>query len=333
MSPVRWGVLSTGNIAREMVEAARRSEAARFVAVASRGGERARQFADDLDLELAFASYQALLECDGVDAVYVALPISMHAEWTIKALEAGKHVLCEKPFVVSPEDARRAFAAAADARRVCAEALMYRYHPQTRLAQRLVEKGSIGALTCIRSALSTTVPADDIRHNRALGGGAYLDLGCYCLSASRLFGGNPQRLYAEAVRDANGVDTRMAVTMRLGHDVLAQFDVGLDLPRRDELELIGTGGRIVVPDPWLCRGATIALHHDGSTERLPVDPEEAYALAHDAYDVYRVELDTVSAAIAGGAGLPFGAADAIDQAAALQALARSSEIAAPVVLS
>jgi predicted dehydrogenase len=316
-----------------MVEAARRSEAARFVAVASRGGDRARRFADDLDLELAFASYQALLECDGVDAVYVALPISMHAEWTIKALEAGKHVLCEKPFVVGPEDARRAFDAAADARRVCAEALMYRYHPQTRLAQRLVEEGSIGALTCIRSALSTTVPADDIRRDRALGGGAYLDLGCYCLSASRLFGGNPRRLYAEAVGDADGVDTRMAVTMRLGHDVLAQFDVGLDLPRRDELELIGTGGRIVVPDPWLCRGATIELHRADGTERLPVDPEGAYALAHDASDVYRVELDTVSGAIASGAGLPFGAADAIDQAAALQALARSSEIAAPVVLS
>jgi len=188
MSPVRWGVLSTGNIAREMVEAARRSEAARFVAVASRGDDRARRFADDVGLELAFASYQALLECDGVDAVYVALPISMHIEWTVRALRAGRHVLCEKPFAVSPEDARQAFDAAADARRVCAEGLMYRYHPQTRLAQRLVEQGSI-------------------------------------------------------------------------------------------------------------------------------------------------ELETVSGAIAGGARLPFGPADAIDQAAALQALARSGETAAPVVLS
>jgi xylose dehydrogenase (NAD/NADP) len=175
--------------------------------------------------------------------------------------------------------------------------------------------------------------ADDIRRDRALGGGAYLDLGCYCMSASRLFGGNPQRLYAEAVRDANGVDTRLAATMRLGHEVLAQFDVGLDLPRRDELELIGTEGRIVVPDPWICRGETIELHRDGGTERLPTDPEGAYALARDDRDVYRIELETVSEAIASGAGLPFGPADAIDQATALQALARSSEIAAPVVLS
>lgn len=333
MSPVRWGVVSTGNIARVVVEAAKRSEAARFVAVASRDGDRARRFAEDLGLEMAFASYQDLLECDGVDAVYVALPISMHIEWTVRALRAGKHVLCEKPFALSPADARRAADAAEDARRVCAEGLMYRYHPQTRLAQRLVGQGSIGTLTGIRSALSTTVPADDIRRDRALGGGAYLDLGCYCVSAARLFGGNPLRLYAEAVRDANGVDTRLAATMRLRHDVLAQFDLGLDLPRRDELELIGTGGRIVVPDPWLCRGEAIELHRDGHTELVPSDPDGAYALAHDDHDVYRIELDTVSGAIAGGAGLSFGAADAIDQATALQALARSSEAAAPVVLS
>jgi len=333
MSPVRWGVLSTGSIARTVVEAAGRSEATRFTAVASRDEGRARRFAGELGLELAFGSYQALFECDGVDAVYVALPISMHIEWTIRALEAGKHVLCEKPFALSPGDARRAFDAAEGARRVCAEGLMYRYHPQTRLAQRLVGQGAIGTLACIRSALSTTVPADDIRRDRALGGGAYLDLGCYCMSAARLFGGNPQRLYAEAVRDANGVDVRLAATLRLGHGVLAQFDLGLDLPRRDELELIGTGGRIVVPDPWLCRGGTIELHRDGSTERLPVDPDGAYALAHDDYDVYRIELDTVSGAIAGGTGLPFGSADAIDQAGALQALIRSSEIAAPVLLS
>jgi predicted dehydrogenase len=184
----------------------------------------------------------------------------------------------------------------------------------------------------IRSALSVSVPAGDIRRDRALGGGAYLDLGCYCVSAVRLFGGSPERLYAEAVRDPNGVDTRLAATMRLGHDVLALFDVGLDLPRRDELELIGTEGKIVVADPWLCRPGTIELLRDGRTERLPVDPEGAYALAHDDHDVYRIELDTISRAIADGTELPFGRADAIDQARALQALISSSEIAAPVVL-
>jgi D-xylose 1-dehydrogenase (NADP+, D-xylono-1,5-lactone-forming) len=333
VNPVRWGLLSTASIGRLVVEATRRSETTRFVAVASRDGDRAHQFAENLDIEEAFASYEAVLECDRVDAVYLALPNSMHTEWTIKALNAGKHVLCEKPFALSADDACRAFDAAADAGRVCAEGFMYRHHPQTALVRRLVEQGAIGTLKHIRAALSVTVPAGDIRRNRALGGGAGLDLGCYCVSAARLFGGDPQRVYAEAVRNAGGVDARMAATMRLEHDVLAQFEVGLDLPRRDELELMGTDGTIVVRDPWLCRAETIELVRDGHGEQWPVDPEGAYALGHDDYDVYRIELDAISRAIAKGAELPFGRGDAVNQARVLQALFESSEIAAPVDLT
>lgn len=197
----------------------------------------------------------------------------------------------------------------------------------------MVEQGAIGALKHVRTALSVTVPESDIRRNPALGGGAYLDLGCYCVSAARLFGGNPERVYAEVVRDANGVDLRLAATMRLENNVLAQLDVGLELPRRDELELIGTNGKIVVRDPWLCREKTIELYRDGSVDLVPIDPEGAYALAHDDYDVYRIELDGISEAIAKGADLPFGRTDALDQARALQALDESSKRAAPVELA
>jgi predicted dehydrogenase len=326
-------LLSTASIGRLMAEASKRSQAARFVAVASRNGDRARQFAEELGLETAFASYEDLLACDRVNAVYVALPNSMHTEWAIKALKAGKHVLCEKPFALDPADVRQAFDVAAEAGRVCAEGFMYRYHPQTLLTQALVAQGEIGTLKHVRAALSLTVPAGDIRRDRALGGGAYSDLGCYCVSAARLFAGEPQRLYAEAVRDASGIDVRLAATVRFGHDVLAQFDIGMDLPRRDELEIIGSKGTIVVPDPWLCRAEAIELRRDGRLERLPVDPERTYALAHDDYDVYRIELDAVSAAIAAGTALPYGREDAIDQARVLQALIRSAEIAAPVTLS
>ena len=246
MTTVQWGLLSTANIGRLMVTAARRSGTARFVAVASRDGNRSSQFAADLGLEESFASYEALLACDRVDAVYIALPNSMHTEWAIKVLKAGKHVLCEKPFALTAAEVRQAFDAAAEARRVCAEGFMYRYHPQT---------------------------------------------------------------------------------------LLAQLDVGMDLPRRDELELIGSEGTIVVPDPWLCRAEAIELRRDGHHERLPVDPDGTYALAHDDYDVYRIELDAVSVAISGGTELPFGRDDAVDQARVLQALIRSAEIAAPVTLS
>jgi predicted dehydrogenase len=327
---VRWGVLSTARIGGVVVQATRQARLARFVAVASRSDASARRFAEEHELDESYGSYEQLLDSDSVDAVYVSLPNSLHAEWTIKALEAGKHVLCEKPFVLRPEDAASAFDIAEQAGLVCVEGLMYRQHPQTMLVERLLHEGAIGALQHVRAALTVRIEKDDIRRVPALGGGALTDLGSYCASAARLFAGNPHRVFAEAVRESTGVDMHLAGTMRHPRDVITQFDIGFDLPRRDELELIGTEGVIVVTDPWLCRGETIELRHDGRSESRSVDPEGRFALAHDDYDVYRIELDTISEAIAGGAQLPFGRTDAIDQARLLRALSDSSQRMQPV---
>jgi len=238
---VRWGILSTAAIGRVVIDATRGSASTEFVAVASRDGARARGFADELGLPLAFGSYEDLLRCDDVDAVYVALPPSMHTEWTVRALEHGKHVVCEKPFAVSARDAARCFDVAAATGLVCVEGLMYRVHPQTTLARELVAAGAIGRLGAVRAALTTTASAVDIRRSVQLGGGAMLDLGCYCVSAIRLFAGSPERVYAEQVRaGAGGVDVTFSATLRMPADVVAQFDTGMDLPRRDELELLGT---------------------------------------------------------------------------------------------
>ncbi|HYT26675.1 MAG TPA: Gfo/Idh/MocA family oxidoreductase [Actinomycetota bacterium] len=333
MSKVRWGLLSTASIGRVVTAATRQAQHAEFVAVASRDAARARQFADELGLAASFGSYEELLASDAVDAVYVALPVSMHTEWTIKSLEAGKHVLCEKPFAIGPEDAARCFDAASSAGRLSAEGLMYRHHPQTALARKLVADGTIGPLAHVRAALSVSVAKGDIRRSVELGGGALLDLGCYCVSAIRLFADEPERVYAEQVRDGtDGVDLRFAATARMRHDVQAQFDTGLDLPRRDELELIGTDGRLTIPDPWLCRSGFIELERDGATERLPVDPAGAFGLTQDERDAYRIEFDAVSAAITGGPQSSFGREDAIDQATVLQALRRSSEQRSPIEL-
>ena len=331
MGGIRWGVLSTASIARLVVEATRQAERARFVAVASRDGARARGFADELGLGLRFGSYEELLASDQVDAVYVPLPVSMHTDWTIRSLQAGKHVLCEKPFATSPEDAARCFDAAEAAGRRCVEGLMWRHHPQTTLARRLVDDGAIGRLAMVRAALSVHVEPGDIRRSADLGGGAVGDLGCYCVSAIRLFGGEPERVHAAQVRDGpGGVDLRLAATLELPGEVLAQLDIGLDLSRRDELELIGTEGRLTIPDPWLCRSDHLTLDRDGRGERIPVDPAGDLGLTDPDHDVYRIELDTVSAAIADGVELPFGRADAVAQAATLRALARSAEPATPV---
>jgi predicted dehydrogenase len=242
----------------------------------------------------------------------------MHTEWTIRALRAGKHVLCEKPFAMTAADAAACFDAADAAGRVCIEGLMWRHHPQTRLAQELLADGAIGRLAHIRAALSVDVQPGDIRRTGRLGGGASLDLGCYCVSAIRLFGGQPVRVSAEQVVDiadgAEGGDLRLAATLALADDVLAQFDVALDFPRRDELELIGTGGKITIPDPWLCRYGFVELERGGTTERLPADPADAY----------RIEFEVASRVIADGVVPTFGRADAIDQAAAIEAVRRAA---------
>lgn len=331
MNPVRWGVLSTAGIGATVIGATAGSPAARFTAVASRALGKAQDFAAAHQLPYAYGSYEELLASDSVDAVYVALPSALHTEWTVKALGAGKHVLCEKPFALDPEDAARCFDAAEAAGLLCAEGFMYRHHPGTALARRLLADGAIGELRHIRAALTVSVPEGDIRRSRALGGGALLDLGCYCVSAVRLFGGAPERVYAEAVRDdrPDGVDVRFSATLRLPGGVVAQFDTGLDLPRRDELELIGTAGRIVLADPWLCREKTVCLiRADGTREELPADPEGLLAVHEDA--VYRHEIETVSAAVREGRPLEFGRGDAVEQAQVLAALRESGERGEPV---
>src|SRR6266498_2361828 len=159
MTHVRWGLQSTAGIGRLVVEATRESGRTRFVAVASRDADRARAFADQFGIASSYGSYDGLLGSDDVEAVYVALPVSMHTEWTLRALAAGKHVLCEKPFAMTADDAARCFDAAAD--RLCLEALMYRLHPQTQLVRRLVRDGAIGRLTMVRAALSVSAGTGD----------------------------------------------------------------------------------------------------------------------------------------------------------------------------
>jgi xylose dehydrogenase (NAD/NADP) len=338
---VKWGLLSTAAIGATVVRANRGSLVTNFMAVASRDAAKARVFASEHGVPASFGSYSELLASDHIDAVYVALPIALHVEWTIKALEAGKHVLCEKPLAMSGTDAARVFDAAERAGRQCVEGLMYRHHPQTLAVTRLLEQGAIGDLTAIRSALSVSVGRQDIRRTGALGGGALLDLGCYCVSATRLFGGEPVRVFAEAVQDApedpsgasdpDGVDLRMAATLRLPNEVVAQFDVGLDLERRDQLELVGTGGRIVVGDPWLCRWAGVDLVQEGRMTNVPVEPQGGTAFSGPD-SVYRGELDAVSTAILDGRPLPFGREDAIAQATVLAALRASAEAGHPIDL-
>src|SRR5918996_3212701 len=237
---VNWGFLSTARINRLVLAGARESDRVDVVAVASRDRERAEAYARENGIERAYASYEALLADPDVEAVYISLPNSLHVDWSIRALQAGKHVLCEKPLSRRAAEVEEAFDAAEQAGLVLMEAFMYRHNPQTARLEELVDSGAIGALQLVRAAFSFPLAdAGNVRLNAALDGGSLMDGGCYCVSGARPLAGEPERVYGEQVVGGEGVDVRFAGMLRFADDVVATFDCGLDQPRRDLLGGIG----------------------------------------------------------------------------------------------
>ena len=321
--PVRWGILSTANINRHVIPAAHGSDKAELIAVASRDQSRADEYAREWEIDRAYGSYEALVEDPDVEAVYISLPNSMHVEWSMHCLEAGKHVLCEKPLDRRPEDVERAFDAADHAGRLLMEAFMYRHNPQTHQLAELVRGGAIGDLRVIRSAFSFSVyDPENIRLRPELEGGSLMDVGCYCVSGSRLLAGEPIRVYGEAVVGETGTDWVFAGTMRFPGDVVSLFDCGTSLPLRDELEAIGTEGSLYLDDPWHCRKPVIELRRGDEVERLELEPVNSYQL----------QLENFSDGIRGSAEPLLGREDAVAQARALDALLRSAEAASSVAV-
>jgi predicted dehydrogenase len=321
--PVAWGIVSTGHINRLVIPPAQESNVVELVALASRDETRAREHAQRWGIERAYGSYEALLDDPEIEAVYISLPNSLHCAWSIRALEAGKHVLCEKPLSRRAAEVEAAFNAAERAGRLLMEGFMYRHNPQTRKLRELVRGGAIGRLRLIRGAFSFTVRnPQDIRLLPELDGGALMDVGCYCVSGSRLLAGEPERVSAEQVSDATGVDVVFAGTLSFSDGVIAQFDSGLALPERDELEATGEDGSLFLDDPWHCRVPVIELRRDGDIERIELEPEDSYGL----------ELENLSAAIRGEAEPLLGRADAIGNARAIEALYASAESGESIAL-
>ncbi len=313
---LRWGLLSTARINGAILDAAHRTDAAAIVAVASRDGDRAEAYARRHGIARAHASYEALLDDPDVDAVYVPLPNALHVDWAVRALEAGKHVLCEKPLARRAADAERAFDAADAARRFLSEAFMWRHHPQTLRLRELLDEGAIGELRTIRAAFSFSLDEPgDVRLSAALDGGALMDVGCYCLSGARLVAGaEPERVAGEQVIGGDGVDVAFAATLRFAGDVLAVFDCGFRGPREHWLEVAGTAGTLRIADPWHGRAPGIELVRDGEAEHVACEPADPYAL----------ELEDFAAAVAGDRPPRLGREDALGQARAIEALYESA---------
>jgi D-xylose 1-dehydrogenase (NADP+, D-xylono-1,5-lactone-forming) len=311
VATVNWGILSTANINDKWLAGAREAGGTAVVAVASRDGARAQRYASDRGIPRAHDGYEALLADPEVDAVYIPLPNSLHVAWTRRALDAGKHVLCEKPISRHPDEVAELFDRASERGLVLMEAFMYRHHPQTARVQELVAEGAVGTLRMIRAAFSFPIAReDDVRLSTALDGGALMDVGCYCVNAARMLAGEPEQVRAFETKGGDGVDVTFAGVMRFAGDVLAHFDSGLVLSDRSQLEIVGDRGALLLSDPWHCREPGIDWRRDGETRRIAIEPADAY----------RLEVENLSAAIAGTARPLLGRDDAVGQAAAIEAL-------------
>jgi xylose dehydrogenase (NAD/NADP) len=316
LEPVKWGVLSTADINRLVIPPARESAKVDLVAVASREQGRAEDYARRWEIPRAYGSYDALLADDQIEAVYISLPNTMHCEWSIRALETGKHVLCEKPMSRRASEVEDAFSAAERTGRLLTEAFMYRHNPQTKRLVQLVDEGAIGELRVVRACFSYAMyDTKNIRLRTDVEGGSLMDVGCYCVSGSRLLAGEPERVYGQQLIGPTGTDWVFAGTMRFPGDVFGVFDCGTSLPSRDELEVIGTEGSLFLDDPWHADEPGIELRRDGEVEPIELEYENSY----------RLELENLSDAIRDEAELLLGREDAVGNARAIEALFASAE--------
>jgi D-xylose 1-dehydrogenase (NADP+, D-xylono-1,5-lactone-forming) len=311
---VTWGFLSTARINDHLLEGAGLSDRVHVAAVASRDLGRAHAYASERGIERAYGSYEALLEDPNVEAVYISLPNSLHVEWSIRALEAGKHVLCEKPFDRRPERVEAAFDAAERADRFLMEAFMYRHHPRTKRLADLVQEGAIGEPRLIRSAFSFSLTElGDVRMRPELDGGALMDVGCYCVSLARLLAGEPEAVTATQVVGSTGVDVRFAGTLAFPGGVIGHFDCGFDLPRRSVLEVVGSDGTLLVQDPY---GTELVIERRAGDEVERIEVEQA--------DRYQLQLENFGDAIRGRANPLLGREDAVGQARTIDLLYRAA---------
>ncbi|MEV5778344.1 Gfo/Idh/MocA family oxidoreductase [Streptomyces antimycoticus] len=311
---VRWGIIGTGYVARIFASDLDHAEHGSVVAVASRRADRAGAFAADLAIPAAYRNAEDLIADPAVDAVYVATPHTAHAHWALRAVEAGKPVLCEKPLATDPDQIRQVVDAAQRADVFLMEGFMYRLHPQTELVAELVERGEIGEVRQIRASFANDAEPDPAHRlfDPALGGGAIHDLGCYPMSMARLLAGRaaglpraePEELAGAGHLGPTGVDEAAAALLRFPTGITAQLTTGLTLPAERGLRVDGTGGSILVPDPWSCgRPAEIIaageLYGTGEIRLVTEAGDETLAVEPDR-PLFALEADHVAECLRGG---------------------------------
>lgn len=330
---IRWGILGTGNIARQFAAGMKSSRRGIVSAVGSRTQASAATFAGKHEIAGVADSYADLIARDDVDAIYNALPNSMHHEWTIAALRAGKHVLCEKPIATNAAEAEEMFDVAERAGRVLVEAFMYRSQPFTLAVADVVGAGAIGRLKIIRTSFCyrTLNTTSNIRFSADLAGGALMDIGCYCINFSRFFAGaEPTECSAVGHLDASGIDDYCSATMRFENGVIASFTCGMTVQADNTAYLCGDEGYIEIPIPWKppSMGATYTVARstpprmDQAQSAKPAPPPREMRTIDAGSDLYAIEADDFAAAVLDGATPRISRADSLGNMRVLDTLRR-----------
>ena len=325
----KWGILSTANIGRKVVTSAIQASAgSEVVAVASRDKTQAEKYAEELAIPQAYGSYEELLEDPNITAVYNPLPNSLHLPWTLRALESGKHVLCEKPLGLTAAECRQMNEVAEASGVVLMEAFMYRFHDRTQRLFELAQDGTFGTLQLIRARFAFTVAdAENIRLSAPLGGGALMDVGCYCVNVARsLAGAQPKAVQALATWRQD-VDETLTATLEFENGLTAQIDCALNQPRYERVELFGTEGFCEVESAFLPGSGETKLAY--TTRQAGVTQ-----LEFSAQNQYEKMVEHFARCVTEGRSPKYGALEAAQNMAVIEALYESArQQGAKVVLN
>jgi xylose dehydrogenase (NAD/NADP) len=322
---LRWGLLSTARINEALFKPLRSSKRSLLLAVASRSREKAEAYARKHRIPRAHGSYQALLDDPEIDVVYIPLPNHLHAEWTTRALQAGKHVLIEKPIALTLAEVDAIASAAQQAGRIAVEGFKFRSHPQMSRVKQLAADGKLGRLRLLRGSFTYDwKESDNYRMRPEMGGGCLWDVGCYLVNFARcLLETEPLEVFGWQTTSATGVDEAFAAQLRFPEGVFAQFDCSMALPYHSFMEIVGTEGTLVVPHPsGPGRREGLALTKAGKTEIIPVTGPEPFT----------GEVEDLAEAILTGRPPAVSLADSRLNTAALLALYESARTGKPVTL-
>jgi predicted dehydrogenase len=326
---VKWGVLSTSTVAvGKAIPALKRCANAEVVAIASRDIVKAERIARSFDIRNAYGSYDALLQDQEVEAVYLPLPNGLHGEWTVRAAHAGKHILCEKPAALSPQASEVMIAACVSSNVLFMEGFMYRFHPQFKCVKRWLAEERIGPLRLMRASFSFNL---EPRHSRirlqaALGGGALADVGAYGIDVTRwLIGEEPSRVFASGNHGLEAdVETSFTAILEYRSGICAMLDGGFDRPRHNFCEIVGESGAILITSPFIpVEGTAVQLRTATGEEK------QTFPLI----DPFQLQFEHFSACILGGGTPAISAADSVGNARILAALRASVHSRNPVDIS